>query len=154
MVVTLPKNHNDDIHAGFTLVELMIVIAIIGILAAVAVPQYTIYTARAKFSEIVASASRYKTAISICAQTFGGIDTNGDCTTFESNGIPSAPSATTYLQSMTLTADNTDEVVIQATASNSNGLNGEVYKLIGNYRLGRIIWTQDTTTTCNSKGLC
>lgn len=141
-------------YSGFTLIELMIVIAIIGILAAIAVPQYSIYTARAKYSEVIASVDRYKTAVSICAQTHGGISTNGDCTTFESNGIPSAPSATAHLQSITLTADNENEAIIQATASTSNGLNGEIYKIVGTYTSGRLLWNKDTTTTCNSKGLC
>jgi type IV pilus assembly protein PilA len=57
---------------GFTLIELMIVVAIIGILAAVALPAYQDYTVRAKVSEIVLAASTCRTAVTEAVQTSGG----------------------------------------------------------------------------------
>ena len=54
---------------GFTLIELMIVIAIIGILAAVAMPAYQTYADRARFSEVVLQTTPYKSAAEVAVQT-------------------------------------------------------------------------------------
>jgi type IV pilus assembly protein PilA len=58
-------------QSGFTLIELMIVVAIVAILAAVALPAYQNYTKKAKMSELVAATGKYKTSIEICVQTKG-----------------------------------------------------------------------------------
>ena len=72
-------------QAGFTLIELMIVIAIVGILAAVAMPMYTDYTNKARFSGLVAMTDPYKLATALCMQT----EAEADCDA-GANGIPAA----------------------------------------------------------------
>jgi len=64
---------------GFTLIELMIVVAIIGILAAIAIPQYQDYTNRAKASEVVLAASSVRTCVTEINQS--GLSNYGSCST-------------------------------------------------------------------------
>lgn len=88
---------------GFTLIELMIVVAIIGILAAVAIPAYNDYTQTTKASAGVAGLSSYKTVVALCYQKEGALD---DCDS-GSKGIPTAITAAgkiNYLSSVSVTA--------------------------------------------------
>ncbi len=62
-----------NLQKGFTLIELMIVVAIIGILAAVALPAYQDYTVRAKVSELMLAASSARTGVTEAAQNIGGL---------------------------------------------------------------------------------
>ena len=59
-------------QGGFTLIELMIVVAIVGILAAVALPAYSNYTAKAKMANAITAVDALKSAIALCAQEAGG----------------------------------------------------------------------------------
>ena len=66
-----------QIQKGFTLIELMIVVAIIGILAAVALPAYQDYTIRAKVSELMLQASAFRTSVTEKAQVDGALTSAG-----------------------------------------------------------------------------
>ena len=88
-----------SIQKGFTLIELMIVVAIVGILAAVALPAYQGYIKRGAYTEIIAQANPIKTAISECVTTNGDL---ASCDTFAKLNM-TAPAATTAFASAALT---------------------------------------------------
>lgn len=88
---------------GFTLIELMIVIAIIGILAAVALPAYQDYTNKAKASEAVLAASSMRTCVSEIVQSTGALTNVSSC----KDGFV----ATTYVSAMSISS-TTGEVVV------------------------------------------
>jgi type IV pilus assembly protein PilA len=83
------------LQKGFTLIELMIVVAIIGILAAVALPAYQDYTIRAKVSELVLAASGFKTSVAEKAQSDAAIAAAGVSLTVTTSGKVGAAASRT-----------------------------------------------------------
>ena len=98
------------IQQGFTLIELMIVVAIIGILAAVALPAYQDYTVRAKLSEVVLAASSCRTGITEAIQTSAAAipatALPGACTVSVSKFVASG--SADAVGKITIVADNTN----------------------------------------------
>jgi len=116
---------------GFSLIELMIVITIISVLSAIAIPSYQFYIKRARFTEIITTTEIFKTAVTLALEEGDALSdlTNG------AFGIPPAPTATKNLQSLTV-----DNGVITATATNlldnatyvlTPDNNGENWKISG-----------------------
>jgi len=106
---TIQKMHANA-SKGFTLIELMIVVAIIGILAAVALPAYSDYLTRARVSEIVLAASTGRTSVSEFYASTGTLPTNAT-----QAGINVAQSSQ-YLESLAYTV-NAGNPVITANGS-------------------------------------
>ena len=130
-------------QGGFTLIELMITIAIVGILAAIAIPSYLSYTEKARFSEVVRAADAYKSSVGVCAARLGTLTgcSNG------ANGVPAAPAAAGNVASVTV-ANGT----ITATAQNLNA--AYTYILVPTRDASGTITWNDTTGTCVAAGVC
>lgn len=131
---------------GFTLIELMIVVAIIGILAAVALPAYQSYTEKARFSEVVLAASSVRSAIDVCFQTRGN-NNLANCDTYAKIGAVQADAeAGGEVASVAITAST---AVVTATGSDGSA---STYILTPTISSNSLTWAQ--TGSCIANGVC
>lgn len=135
---------------GFTLIELMIVVAIVAVLAVIALPAYQSYVKRARFTEVIAAAGPAKTAIDVCVQISGA-----DCAAAGVNAAPVDAVATDYVDNVNVVDNGTDSWIITATASSL--LSDATFIQVGTESGGRVTWENNPTGnegTCVTENLC
>lgn len=131
--------------AGFTIIELLIVIAIIGILAIIAVPTYLTYTKKAYFSEVVQATGPYKLAVEACYQALGGGAAVANCGN-GSNGVPAAMGAQGNVASVSVTGAGV------ITGTGGGKAPADTYILTPTPTNNVLIWA--VTGTCQANGTC
>lgn len=153
LITFMQTIHRSGEEAGFTLIELMIVVAILGVLAAIAIPQYQDYVGRSRWADSTASVSSVKMAVAECLQNNNGVAAN--CLTPADLSIPALPVPRYATAAIAITAPTATTVNL-AYAGDAGNLRSRTSSLTATVDASgtSVRWVQTGTCATGVPALC